>query len=340
MKNSLIILLISIFMTSLIYASDFIKGKNDFIKGTGDFSSYNLYKEWIKAYNKNTGFKVEYIKKNSLLSIKDAKERSVDFAGTDKSLTPKRLRDHEMYQFPAVIGAIVMGYNLPGVKNLKLSREAVVEIAAGMVKFWDDKVIAESNPKIKFPHKALIFVHNSNASGTTYNFTYYLSKISKAWKMAYGARGFLNWPGEQHVSGKTNSDIAALIKKVPYSIGYLDYVNAKNNDIVMASLENKNGRPIKPSFESFQSAVSKIKFNPKRDFHSIVVDPSGNKSYPIITTSFVIVPSKKPMVNKDITKFYDWCYTHGQEIAKNSGFVPLPQNLITQIKTYWNSKGI
>ncbi len=333
MKKMLITALVGTLAATTIYASEIIKG-------SGASFPYSVYQKWIKAYNKETGIKIDYIKKGSSKGIKDAKARAVDFAGTDKPLSPRALKAAGLYQFPAVVGAITMGYNLPEVKNLKLSRKAIVAIAAGKVKFWDDKVIAQANPNIKLPHKALTFVHRADGSGTTYNFTYFLSKVSKGWRKAYGAKKSLSWPGDQHIGGKTNSGVAALLKQTTYSVGYIDYADAKNNDIKMAAIENKAGNYIKPTLKSFQIAASKAKLDPKKDFYAIIADPSGADSYPILAATFILVPSEKPQANKDVTKFFRWCYTDAQEIAKDLGFVPLPKSLTTKIETYWDAKGI
>ncbi len=313
---------------------------NDVIKGSGASFPYSVYQKWIKAYNKETGIKVDYIKKGSSKGIKDAKARSVDFAGTDKPLSPKVLKENKLYQFPGVVGAITMGYNLPGVENLKLSRKAIVLIAAGKIKYWDNKVITKENAGVKLPHKALTFVHRADGSGTTYNFTYYLSKVSKSWKKKYGAKKSLNWPGDHHIGGKTNSGVAALLKQTTYSVGYIDYADAKNNEIAMATVQNRAGNFIKPTLKSFQIAAAKASLDPKKDFYAVIADPKGANSYPMVAATFILVPAEKPEIDKKVTAFYDWAYTNGQDIAKSLGFVPLPESLTTKIRAYWDAKGI
>ena len=334
MKKALSIALASTLVASSLLAS------SDVLKGSGASFPYSVYQKWIKAYNKDTGIKVDYIKKGSSKGIKDAKARSVDFAGTDKPLSPKALKKAGLFQFPAVVGAITMGYNVPGVEQIKLSRSAIVAIASGKVSHWDDKVIATENPNIKLPHEKLTFVHRADGSGTTYNFTYFLSKVSKDWRKTYGAKKSLNWPGKQHIGGKTNSGVAALLKQTKYSIGYIDYADAKNNDIAMASVENKAGKYIVPTLKSFQAAASKASLDPKKDFYSIIADPKGEDSYPMVAATFILVPSEKADTNKKVTTFYDWAYTDGQEIAKSLGFVPLPDTLTSKIRAYWDTKGI
>lgn len=313
---------------------------SDIIKGSGASFPYSVYQKWIKAYNKDTGIKVDYIKKGSSKGIKDAKARSVDFAGTDKPLSPKALSKAGLFQFPAVVGAITMGYNVPGVDNIKLSRSAIVAIASGKVSYWDDQVITKENPNAKLPHEKLTFVHRADGSGTTYNFTYFLSKISQDWRKSFGAKKSLSWPGNQHIGGKTNSGVAALLKQTQYSIGYIDYADAKDNDIAMASVENKAGKYIVPTLKSFQAAAAKASLDPKKDFYSIIADPKGEDSYPMVAATFILVPVETPDMNKRVTKFYNWAYTDGQEIAKSLGFVPLPDTLTSKIRAYWATKSI
>ncbi len=312
----------------------------DIIKGSGASFPYSVYQKWLKAYNKDTGIQIDYIKKGSSKGIKDAQARAVDFAGTDKPLSPKVLKQEGLYQFPGVVGAITMGYNLPGVSSLKLSRSAIVAIASGKVAYWDDKVIASVNAGVKLPHKKITFVHRADGSGTTYNFTYYLSKVSKEWRTNFGAKKALNWPGDQHIGGKTNSGVAALLKQTPFSVGYIDYADAKNNDIEMATVENKAGNYIKPELKNFQAAAAKAALNPAKDFYSVIADPDGSDSYPMVAATFILVPAEKPEMNKKVTAFYDWAYKNGQDIAKGLGFVPLPDSLTNKIRKYWETKGI
>ncbi|MEA3314945.1 MAG: phosphate ABC transporter substrate-binding protein PstS [Campylobacterota bacterium] len=312
----------------------------EIIKGSGASFPYTVYQKWIKEYNKQTGIKIDYIKKGSSKGIKDAKARVVDFAGTDKPLSPKTLKKNKLYQFPAVVGAITMAYNIPNITNLNLTRAAIAEIALGNIKYWDNELIAIANPNVKLPHKKMTFVHRADGSGTTYNFTYYLSKSNSYWKTNFGAKKSLTWPGDHHIGGKANSGVAALIKQTPYSIGYIDYADAKSNNIEMANVQNKEGYFIKPNLKSFQEAAGKASLNPKRDFYAMVADPSGKGAYPIIASTFILLPSETPDMNKKVTKFYDWAYTDGQDIAKSLGFVPLPDSLTNKIRNYWSQKAV
>ena len=332
MKKKLVSLVAGIAVVSSLNATD--------LRGSGASFPYAVYQQWTKAYYKATGVKVDYISKGSSKGIKDIVARQTDFGGSDKPLSPRALKKFKLFQFPSVVGAITMGYNVPGVKNLKLSRSAIAAIALGKVKFWDDKVIASVNPSISLPHKKLTFVHRADGSGTTFNFTYFLSKVSKDWRKHYGAKKSINWPGNQHVGGNKNSGVASLIKQTPYSIGYIDYADAKNNGIIIADVENKAGKFITPNLQSFQAAAAKANLDPKKDFYAAIADPKGENVYPIVAATFILLPKEKQETNKKVTKFFDWCFDNGKNIASNLGYVPLPDQLVNKIRNYWSKKGI
>ncbi|QKF80587.1 phosphate ABC transporter substrate-binding protein PstS [Halarcobacter ebronensis] len=310
------------------------------IKGSGASFPYSVYQSWIKAYHTSTNVEVDYVKKGSSHGIADMKARAVDFAGTDAPLNPDQLSEAKLYQFPAVVGAIAISYNVPNVGELKLSREALAEIALGNVKYWDDKLITSTNAGVKLPHEKLTFVHRADGSGTTFNFTYYLSKISKKWREAFGAKKSLNWPGDHHIGGKTNTGVAALVKQTPYSIGYIDYADAKNNDLAMATVENKEGNYIKPELKYFQAAAAKADLDPAKDFYAVIGDPAGSDAYPIVAATFILLPQEKADVDKKVTAFYDYAFKNGAELASELGFVPLPDALTTKIRKYWSEKGV
>ena len=317
--------------TTSVSAADF--------KGSGATFPYSVYQAWIGDYHKATGTQIDYIGKGSSAGIKDATVRAVDFAGTDAALSPKELAAAKLYQFPGVVGAITMSYNIPGV-NLKLSRAAIAEIALGKAIYWDDKVIAEANKGVKLPHQKITFVHRADGSGTTFNFTFYLSKISPEWRSAYGVQKELNWPGDHHVGGKGNTGVAAQIKQTPYSVGYVDYADAMENHLEMATIENKAGEYVKPVLKAFQAAAAKADLDPKKDFFAAIADPSGKGVYPIVAATFILLPTDKVAMDKKVTEFYAWSYKNGDSAATKLGFVPLPDSLVKKIEGYWAEKGI
>jgi phosphate transport system substrate-binding protein len=310
------------------------------IKGSGASFPYSVYQSWIKAYYNAKHVEVDYVKKGSSHGIADMKARAVDFAGTDAPLNPNQLAEAKLYQFPAVVGAIAISYNVPGISSLKLSRAALAEIALGKIKYWDNKMLTKTNPGVNLPHKKLTFVHRADGSGTTFNFTYYLSKISKDWRTTYGAKKSLNWPGDHHIGGKTNTGVAALVKQTPYSVGYIDYADAKNNNLHMADVENKEGDYIKPELSAFQAAAAKADLDPAKDFFAVIADPDGKGAYPMVAATFILVPKEKPAIDKKVTAFYDYSFKNSAHLASELGYVPLPDALTNKIRKYWSEKGI
>lgn len=331
-KIALLVLFAALMLSTSVSAAD--------LKGSGASFPYSVYQSWISDYYKATGIQVDYISKGSSAGIKDAVARTVDFAGTDAPLDPATLAEDKLYQFPAVVGAITMSYNIPSIPTLNLSRDALSGIVLGEIKYWDDKIIAASNKNIKLPHEKITFVHRADGSGTTFNFTYFLSKISNKWKDSFGVQKELNWPGDQHIGGKGNTGVATLLKQTPYSIGYVDYADATSNSLQMAVIENKEGVFIKPELKSFQAAAEHADLDPKKDFFAAIADPAGKDVYPIVAATFILLPKENIEMDKKVTTFYAWSFKNGQASASELGFVPLPEALTTKINGYWTEKGI
>jgi len=310
------------------------------ITGTGASFPYPVYKEWIKGYYQATGNKVNYTPTGSGTGIKEVAARRVDFGGSDKPLPPRVLAKGKLYQFPTLIGGIVLGYNLPGVKNLKLSEAAIKGIVLGKIKYWDNPEIVKYNPNVKLPHKPILFVHRSDSSGTTFNFTYYLSKMCPEWNRLYGARKLINWPVDKEgrgIAGKGNFGVSAAIKTNPYSIGYVDYADALKNGLKMATIQAADGKFVAPTPENFAEGAKYAGFSPKNDFYKIIAYPK--KGYPIIAATFILVPQEKKAKDKEVTAFFNYAYHH-DEAASKLGYIPLPQTVKEQVEKYWEEKGI
>ena len=311
------------------------------INGTGATFPYPVYKQWIKGFYNETGNKVNYTGTGSGTGIKEVAARHVDFGGSDKPLSPNTLKKAKLYQFPTVVGGIALGYNIPGVKKLKLSEAAIEGIALGTIQYWDNPVIVKYNPNEKLPHKKIIFVHRSDKSGTTFNFTYYLSKMSLIWRKYYGARKMINWPTDEQgrgVAGKGNFGVSAAIKTNPYSIGYVDYADALKNGLNMAEIQGRDGKFYAPEPQNFSEGAKFAGFNPKLDFFKVIAYPKHG--YPIIAATFILVPQEKTDNDKKVTAFFNWAYNYGDKAASELGYVPLPSNVKAMIRKYWQEKGI
>ena len=306
------------------------------IEGTGASFPYPVYKAWISDYYNATGNKVNYSPTGSGTGIKEISARHVDFGGSDKPLKPSVLKKSGLYMFPTVVGAITFSYNLPGVSDLKLSEKAISGIVMGDIKYWDDAILKQDNPEAKLPHEKILFVHRSDKSGTTFNFTYYLSKMNKTWNKEFGAKKAINWPMENRVAGKGNFGVSTAIETNKYSIGYVDYADAKKNGLQMATVQGNGGKFYAPTTENFVAAAGHATLDPKKDFYSIIAYPES--AYPMVAATFILLPndSKK---NKEVTNFFDYSYKHGDKAASDLGYVPLPESVKEKIRGYWSDKG-
>ena len=308
------------------------------IEGTGSSFAYPIYKSWATEYYNATGNKVNYTPTGSGAGIKAISAREVDFGGSDKPLKPSTLKKKGLYQFPTVVGAIALAYNIPGVDRLRLSENALSGIVLGTIQYWDNPVIRKDNPGVKLPHEKVLFVHRSDKSGTTFAFTYYLSKMNSVWRSHFGAKKAVNWPMENHIGGKGNFGVSTAIKTNKYSIGYVDYADAVKNGLKMAEVEGRNGRFIKPELKAFQEAARFAVLDPKKDFYANIAYPK--KGYPIVSVTFALIAKEKKDKNREVVKFVDFGFKNGDDNATKLGYVPLPAAVKEKVRAYWKEKGL
>ncbi len=308
------------------------------IQGRGASFPGPVYKAWISEYNAKTGEKVNYTPTGSGDGIKSIKKRMVDFAGSDKPLKPEKLRKYRLYMFPTVVGSIVLAYNIPGIKDgeLKLSEEAIAGIFSGKIIHWDDKAITSVNPDLRLPHEKITVAVRADKSGTTYNFTYYLSKIDPA---DFKPSKKPNWKGNV-VAGKSNAGVSANIEQTKYAIGYIEYSYKQKLGLSAAQVQNRAGKYILPTLKSFQDAAKYAKWTPDNDFYALIAYPEGERSYPIVAATFILLPEEKTETNKKVVQFFDFAYQNGDQIATDLGYVPLPKETKDMIRNYWKAKGI
>ncbi len=312
----------------------------DRISGAGASFPAPLYYDWAYDYHKATGNEVNYQSIGSGGGIKQISARIVDFGASDKPLKPKKLDKKRLYQFPAVIGSIVVVYNLPEVKDmeLKLENKDIADIFLGKIKYWDDKAIAEDNPGIKLPHKKITVIHRSDGSGTTFNFSYFLSHVSQDWANQVGVGKALDWP--VGIGGKGNEGISNLLKQTPYSIGYVEYAYKRKNNFKAATIQTKSGKWVKPTEVNFKAAAKYASWKPQNHFYQILALQPGDNSYPIVAGTFILLPREKSETNKKVVSFFDWAFKNADQSAKRLGYIPLPKETKDIIKSYWKQNGI
>ena len=297
-----------------------------------------VYLDWMKAYQAQTGKTIVYEPTGSGDGIVSAVKRKSDFSGTDKPLRPWRLKRYKLSMFPSVVGSIVLAYNLPNVEDnaLKLDEEAIASIFCGEATFWDDVRIARNNPELLLPHKPINVVVRADGSGTTYNFTYYLRKIDYAHFKKANKK--FNWKVDNLLKAKGSSGVSQTIKATPYSIGYTDFSYKQAYNLTVATLENREGNWVAPTLDSATQGAKGANLKKEEDFYGMIIYPKGETSYPLIATSFVLIPNEKKKTNREIIEFFTWAFANGASIANKHGFAMLPMQTLQDIESYWGEK--
>ncbi len=309
----------------------------DKINGAGASFPAPLYYDWAFNYKKDTENLVNYQSIGSGGGIKQIAKRVVDFGASDEALDTKKLAKDKLFQFPAVIGSIVVAFNVEGIADatLKLSNEVVADIFAGKITTWNDPAIVAENKGLNLPNQKIIVVHRSDGSGTTYNFTYYLTKSSKNWKENFGTGKAVDWA--TGIGGKGNEGVASLVKQTPYSIGYIENAYKEKNNLSAAVLKTASGKWVAATEENFKAAAKYATWTKEDHFYSVLALQAGDTSYPIVAATFILLPKEKPEMNKKILEFFEYAFKNGDESAKKLGYIPLPQETKDMIKEYWTA---
>lgn len=307
----------------------------DKINGAGASFPAPLYYDWAFNYKKDTKNLVNYQSIGSGGGIKQIAKRVVDFGASDEALSTLKLAKDNLFQFPAVIGSIVVAFNVDGIadETLKLSNEVVADIFAGKITMWNDSAIAADNQGLALPNQKIVVVHRSDGSGTTFNFTYYLTQSSKNWKENFGTGKAVDWA--VGIGGKGNEGVASLIKQTPYSIGYIENAYKEKNNLSAAVLKTASGKWVKATEENFKAAAKYATWTKDKHFHSVLALQQGDTSYPIVAATFILLPREGGDMNKKVTAFFDYAFKSGDESAKKLGYIPLPEETKKMIREYW-----
>lgn len=309
------------------------------ITGAGATFPFPVYSKWADAYKKETGNGLNYQSIGSGAGIKQILAKTVTFGATDAPLKAEQLDKSDLVQWPMVMGAIVPVVNLDGVKpgELVLDGVTLAKIYLGEIKTWDDAAIKKLNPSVKLPSAAITIVRRSDGSGTTFNFTDYLSKASADWKAKVGSNTAVEWP--VGVGAKGNEGVAANVAQTKNAIGYVEYAYAKQNKLTYAAMVNKDGKTVQPTIETFQAAAANANWASAPGYYVILTDQTGEKSWPITAATFILMhknPTDKAAAAEAI-KFFAWCFDKGDKMAEELDYIPMPDNVVDLIKKTWKS---
>jgi phosphate transport system substrate-binding protein len=313
----------------------------DRLTGAGASFPAPLYYDWAYTYKKKTGNRVNYQSIGSGGGIKQISKRMVDFGASDKPLKSAELEKKGLLQFPAVIGSIVVVFNVDGIADaqLKLKNSVVADIFAGKITKWNDSRIKADNPTLNLPNTPITVVHRSDGSGTTYNFSYYLSGSSEDWKSSVGTGKSLDWP--VGLGGKGNEGVTNLVKQTPNSIGYVEQAYKSRNSMTAAVLQTASGKWVEAKEENFKAAAAYAKWTIEDNFYQMLALQPGDTSYPIVASTFILLPKEKANTNKMVTAFYDYSFgRRGDRSADKLGYIALPEATKNMIRNYWKKHGV
>jgi phosphate transport system substrate-binding protein len=256
---------------------------------------------------------------------------TTDFGGTDapyKDTDPQP--SGEFFYFPTVVAPITVAYNLEGAQGLKLSADTIAKIFSGAITTWDDASIEAENPKAKLPSTTITVARRSDSSGTTANFTSFLTKAAPTdWTLGSGST--VSWPeGTQGAQG--NSGVAKLVKSTDGAIGYVDYSDAVASDLTFAAVKNSSGKYVVPSIASASAAADGATVETNLVYDPI--DAPGAKAYPITSPTWIMVMADQTDAAKGaaIKGFLTYIYGDGQKLAETVDYAPLPKKLLAQAK--------
>ena len=310
------------------------------ITGAGATFPYPVYSKWADTYNKETDVRLNYQSIGSGGGVKQIKAKTVDFGASDAPMKPADLNKFGLIQWPMVMGGVVPVVNIAGVASgqLKLSAENMADIFLGNIRYWNDKKIQANNPDLKLPEQGITVVHRSDGSGTTWIFTNYLSKISNNWKDNVGNNKSVQWP--VGLGGKGNEGVAAYVKRIDGSIGYVEYAYALQNQMTAALLQNQAGNYVAPTAANFQAAAAGADWAHAEGYYMVLTAQPGANSWPITGASFILMYKSQDNAAqaKEVLKFFEYSFKNGSQAAMDLDYVPMPEAVVKMVEATWASE--
>lgn len=334
MKKFLTFIMMALMLSGTIFS------QTKSLTGAGSTFVYPIMGKWAYEYEKIKSIKINYQSIGSGGGIQQISNKTVDFGASDAPLKGEELKAKGLIQFPIVIGGVVVVFNLQSVDSLsiKLDGETIALIFLGEIKRWDDSRIKKLNPNITLPKKDITVVHRADGSGTTFIFTHYLSEVSTKWKNLVGFGTAVEW--QVGIGGKGNEGVSSYVKQVDGSIGYVEYAYAKQNNMKIALVKNREGNFVAPNKETFTNSAENANWEKSDQFYIVLTNQPGKDSYPITGAVFILINQKQEDEQKAkvMLNFFDWCFRYGKEYALTLDYIPLPENVYSTIERVWAEK--
>ncbi|KQN60631.1 phosphate ABC transporter substrate-binding protein [Serratia sp. Leaf51] len=307
------------------------------LTGAGGTFPAPVYAKWADAYQKETGNQVNYQGMGSSGGVKQIIAKTVDFGASDAPMKEEDLNKNGLFQFPTVIGGVVLAVNIPGITSGQLTLDGATlgDIYLGKIKKWNDAAITKLNPGVKLPDTNIAVVRRADGSGTSFVFTSYLAKVNNEWKEKIGSGSTVNWP--TGLGGKGNDGVAAFVQRLPGSIGYVEYAYAKQNNLAYTKLVDADGKAISPTEESFSAAAKGADW--KKTFAQDLTNQKGDNAWPISSTTFILIYKDQADAAKgtEVLKFFDWAYKNGNKLTTDLDYAALPDSVVEQIRAAWKT---
>jgi phosphate transport system substrate-binding protein len=326
---------VAVFAAAATYGAGMAQAAD--ISGAGATFPYPIYAKWADSYKKETGIGMNYQSIGSGGGIKQIKAKTVTFGATDAPLKGAALAKDGLVQFPMVMGGIVPVINVDGISagDLVLDGPTLAKIFLGEIKKWDDAAIKKLNPNAKLPSQAIVVVHRSDGSGTTFNFATYLSEVSGDWRSKVGANTAVEWP--VGIGAKGNEGVANNVGQTKGSIGYVEYAYAHQNKLAHTKMINKDGKTVSPTSASFQAAAANAKWDSQPGYGVILANQPGAESWPMTAATWILI-HKKPQdatAAAEALKFFGWAYDKGEKMADELDYIAMPKNVAASVKDTW-----
>jgi phosphate transport system substrate-binding protein len=302
------------------------------INGAGATFPYPIYSKWFEEYSRvDPSVHFNYQSIGSGAGQKEIIEGTIDFGASDGPMSDANLAraPGRILHVPTLVGADVVTYNLPGHPTLKLDGPLIADIFLGTVTRWDDPRLTALNPGVALPAQDIVVVHRSDGSGTTYVFADYLSSVSPKWAGKVGRGTAVRWP--VGLGAKGNEGVTGQILQFPGSIGYVELEYAVQSKLPFATVKNASGHFIAPSISSINAALTGAAV--PEDFRFSMVNPPGADAYPIAGATWLLVYAHQPnpAKGKKMVEFLHWAMNHGEEMAADCHYVPLPKDLVARV---------
>lgn len=334
-----LILVISIIISSTLFISC---GGDKVTELIGAGASFPLpyYQQMFDEYYRQNRIQINYQSIGSGGGIRELTNKTVDFGATDAYLSDEQLKNigADVLHIPTCMGAVVVTYNLQNVGNIKLTGDIIADIFMGKITNWNDNKLKSLNPNVNFPNLNITVINRSDSSGTTFVFSDYLTKVSRDWANGPGRGTSLEWP--VGVGGRQNDGVSGLVSQTPGSIGYVEFIYAKNNNLPMADVQNKQGNFITPSIESVNIAAD---VDIPEDTRVTITDTDAAQGYPISTFTWIILYKEQNYGDRSKERakatidLLRWVITEGQKFAPPLEYAPLSASAVEKSKALLDS---